>query len=159
MFVDTDPYPFTKVLEEAYPQIKRELLALSQETFQAWPERFLYGVGWDVFGLQAFGQKIEENCKKCPETFRAVSQVPKMTTAGFSKLQPGTEIVPHQGYTNQVLRCHLGLITPKDCALKVGEETRSWEEGKCFIFDDTVLHSACNRSDSQRIVLLIDFER
>ena len=51
-----------------------------------------------------------------------------VTTAGFSRLAPGTHIKPHVGYTSEVLRCHLGLIVPPDCALRVGSETRRWEE-------------------------------
>jgi aspartyl/asparaginyl beta-hydroxylase (cupin superfamily) len=51
------------------------------------------------------------------------------------------------------------LITPYHCALRVGGETRSWTQGQCFIFDDTVEHEAWNRSDSDRVVLMIDFTK
>jgi len=81
-----------------------------------------------------------------------------MTTAGFSSLKPGTHIVPHVGYSNGVLRCHLGLFVADGCALRVKTQTRSWQEGKCLIFDDTVEHEAWNYSDANRIVLLIDFK-
>lgn len=86
--------------------------------------------------------------------------MPGLTTAGFSRLAPGTHIQPHVGYTSAVLRCHLGLVVPDEgCALRVGEDTRTWAEGRCVVFDDTVEHEAWNRSGSDRIVLLVDFLR
>ena len=95
----------------------------------------------------------------CPETTRIIESVPGLTTAGFSWMAPGTHIKPHNGYTDTVLRCHLGLVVPPECALRVGDQTRSWQEGKTMIFDDTIVHEAWNRGDSQRIILLLDFEK
>lgn len=95
----------------------------------------------------------------CPETTRLVESIPGMTTAIFSSLAPGTHIVPHEGYIKTVLRCHLGLIVPDDCWIRVGDETKTWEAGKCLIFDDTFEHEVWNRSNSPRIILLIDFKK
>jgi beta-hydroxylase len=88
-----------------------------------------------------------------------VEQIPGLTTAGFSWMSPGTHIKPHVGYSSAVLRCHLGLVIPSDCKLRVGSETRGWQEGKTLVFDDTVEHEAWNRSDKDRVVLLLDFKR
>jgi beta-hydroxylase len=81
-----------------------------------------------------------------------------LSTAGFSSLAPGTHIAPHTGYPDGLLRCHLGLIVPKGCGIRVGTETRYWEEGKCLIFDDTLEHEAWNKGSSTRVVLLVDFK-
>lgn len=54
---------------------------------------------------------------------------------------------------------HLGLIVPSDCCLRVGDAVKSWKEGKCLIFDDTVEHEAWNNSKEDRIILLLDFAR
>lgn len=159
MFFDATDFLFTRNLEAAYPAIRGELDSLPPEAFIPWPEAFLYGEGWNVFGLHAFGKSIDENCERCPETTRLVRAVPGMTTAGFSKLSPDTRIVPHHGYTKAVLRCHLGLIVPMGCGLRVEEETRHWEEGKCLVFDDTARHSAWNEGTESRVVLLVDFRR
>jgi aspartyl/asparaginyl beta-hydroxylase (cupin superfamily) len=51
------------------------------------------------------------------------------------------------------------LITPPDCALRVGDETKSWMAGKCWVFDDTQEHEAWNRSDGIRTILMIDFAK
>jgi beta-hydroxylase len=42
--------------------------------------------------------------------------------------------------------------------MRVGLETRSWREGECLVFDDTVEHQAWNRSAKTRF-LLLDFLR
>ena len=105
-------------------------------------EKNLYNQGWKVFGLYAFGNKLEENCQLCPQTTQLVEKIPGLTTAGFSRLASGTKITPHVGYSDKVLRCHLGLIVPLACALRVGSKTKSWQRGKCFIFDDTT-YSRC----------------
>jgi beta-hydroxylase len=82
-----------------------------------------------------------------------------MTTAGFSVLQPGAHILPHRGYTTEVLRCHLGIIVPVGCSMRVGSETRNWEEGRCLVFDDTVEHEVWHCGNAPRVVLLVDFAR
>jgi ornithine lipid ester-linked acyl 2-hydroxylase len=82
----------------------------------------------------------------------------------FSCIQPRTHIRPHVGYyqySNRILRCHLGITIPKDgqTALKVNGQIQTWEEGKCFVFDDTFRHEAYNKSPTTtRVVLMIDFE-
>jgi beta-hydroxylase len=157
MFYSNDQFPFTMALEQNWLVIRQELLRLKEGQFLDWPEKHLYGEGWSVFGLYAYGLRLDKNCKLCPETARVVEQIPDLVTAGFSHLKPNTHIKPHRGHPEGVLRCHLGLLVPEDCGLRVGHETRSWQEGKCLVFDDTVEHEAWNRSDKSRVVLLLDF--
>lgn len=159
MFMKASRFPFLERLERDWKLIHNELVALNKSYFMQWPERDIYRGDWKVFGLYKFGEKIEELCKLCPRTTEIIEEIPGLVTAGFSSLAPGTHITPHVGYTSQVLRCHLGLITPENCAIRVGEETRSWLPGSCFVFDDTLEHEAWNRGDSNRIVLLLDFKR
>ena len=54
---------------------------------------------------------------------------------------------------------HLGLVIPDNCAMTVAGETKTWQEGRCLIFDDTSLHESWNRSQSDRFVLLLDVLR
>ena len=115
MFLDPKDFPFTAAFEENADAIRTEFEALAPGDFMAWPERFLYQDGWDVFGLWAYGSPMEANCRRCPRTMEVAKSVPGLTTIGFSILRPGAEIVPHKGFTNHVLRCHLGIIVPEDC--------------------------------------------
>jgi aspartyl/asparaginyl beta-hydroxylase (cupin superfamily) len=68
-----------------------------------------------------------------------------------------THIAPHRGPTNLRLRCHLAISAPAgDCAIRVGDETRRWHEGKCLVFDDFLVHEAWNHTDEDRVVLIVD---
>lgn len=157
MFLDKSRYPCTELLESQWQDIREEFVQLTTDQLMPWPERDLYRDGWTVFGLWALGERFDDNCKLCPRTASIVQSIPGLTTAGFSRLAPGAEILPHTGYTNTVLRCHLGLLVPQACGLRVGEEVRCWREGECLVFDDTTCHSAWNASEHPRIILLVDF--
>ena len=122
-----------------------------------------------MFGLIGFGREMTENTIRCPLTTAIVKRVTsefgfEVTTAGFSSMKPGTWIQPHngyEGYSDYVVRLHLGLVVPKErekCAIRVGNEQRSWESGKVFIFDDFLTHEAWNHSNETRIILLMDLK-
>ena len=117
---------------------------------------------WKTFFLFGYGFKSETNCTKCPETTRLMEQIPGMKSAMFSILAPGKHIKAHRGPYKGVLRCHLGLIVPEPrekIRIRVGNDFRHWEEGKCMVFDDTFNHEVWHDGDSQRVVLFIDFVR
>jgi aspartyl/asparaginyl beta-hydroxylase (cupin superfamily) len=48
------------------------------------------------------------------------------------------------------------VIVPGNCRFRVGNETRDWEEGKAWVFDDTIDHEAWNDSDGKRVIVMID---
>jgi len=61
-----------------------------------------------------------------------------------------------------VLRYHLGLKVPGpegSCRIRVGNDIGYWKEGKSLIFDDSNEHEVWNDSDSDRVVLFVDFVR
>jgi ornithine lipid ester-linked acyl 2-hydroxylase len=143
------------LLEANWVPIRDECLAVGN--YVRWPES-IYNGNWDVYGIYDLqGYLIEENATRCPKTTEVLKRIPNLRTAGFSKLGAGAHIKPHKGYTDAVLRCHLGLVVPEgDCALKVEETVYRWQEGKAFIFNDRLLHEAWNYTDSDRYVLLLD---
>jgi aspartyl/asparaginyl beta-hydroxylase (cupin superfamily) len=77
----------------------------------------------------------------------------------FSLLRPGARIPPHTGEVNTRLICHLPLIVPAGCSLRVGNDTRALVEGKAWVFDDTMEHEAWNPSDQSRVILLFEIWR
>ena len=158
MFYNPSHFPHIKKLESLWKEFLIEYSSL-KDGILPYIEHDLYTGKWDVFPFIFFGEKVEEGCKLCPKTWKAIKDIPGLLTASFSILRAGTEIFPHTGFTDKVIRCHLGLKIPTDCAIIVGEESRGWQEGKCLLFDDTVLHSAYNKSNEDRIVLLLDIER
>lgn len=114
---------------------------------------------WTVYRLYSLGTRIEVQCRLCPETVRAVESLPALSHTGlvyFSVLAPGTHIIPHCGPTNTRLRCHLGLVVPDGCRIRVGDEVRGWEEGRCIVFDDSFEHEVWNDGLESRVVLILD---
>lgn len=168
-FIDCNTLPYTEILQSEWRNVRNELEQLAASQFTPWPERQLYTSGWDVFGLLAFGQVVEKNCKLCPVTMALLRRIEQTTglrvsTAGFSCLAPGVVITPHtgyHGYSDLIFRVHLGLIVPTDgdCSLHVAGVSQPWREGAVLAFDDTSLHEAWNRGSTSRIVLLLDIER
>jgi len=160
MYLDAHKFAFVSRLEQEWSLILAELQALPEDAFIPYPERYLLDkrTGWDTFGIYFLGVKIDLNCELCPETTRLVEAIPGMITAGFSRLVPGAHIIPHAGKPVGVLRCHLGLDVPEKCGLRVGDESRRWEPGRCLVFDDTSEHEAWNLDSRPRTVLLLDFK-
>jgi hypothetical protein len=59
-------------------------------------------------------------------------------------------------------RHHLGLIVPAQLpkvGFRVGNETRCWQNGKIFAFNDAYEHTAWNNSDEDRYIMSFDVMR
>lgn len=120
---------------------------------------------WGALYFWEGGAAVEENARRCPSVMAALALAPMPMIAGrspaalWSLLKPGTHIQPHHGLLNTRLICHLPLLVPGDCALRVGAETRAWRKGEMLLFDDSIEHEAWNRSDETRVVLLFEVWR
>ena len=177
-FFEREEFDWVPALEAETSAIRAELEALiaAGADFQPYvedeadrPRREFHGLhgdsSWTALYLWRDGRVVEENAARCPRTMAALDTVP-MTRIGaktpsvlFSRLTPGAYIPPHRGMLNCRLIGHLPLIVPDGCWLRVGNETRRWEEGKVLIFDDSFEHEAKNASNDTRIVLLFDLWR
>lgn len=81
---------------------------------------------------------------------------PHAPEAFVSRLLPGTELPPHHGLSNIKLTAHLPVDLPPGCGIVVDGETRTWQAGDFLVFDDSFLHSAWNRGEHPRTVLIMD---
>lgn len=157
--------PLRDSLQQHWRTIAQEAQALLQVqgAYAAWPERGIYHGQWDVFGIRWQNQWLP-SAAQAPHTTALLQPFENLlVNAGFSLMLPRTHITPHHGYTQQVLRTHLGLVVPPvthdRLALRVGQAVRTWHEGSWLLFDDTLEHEAWNQSDQLRIVLLMDLWR
>jgi len=174
-----DPYlqPWMQRLVDAYPAIRAEALAVMAQpeqlrSFMTFKDGdrvqdYVSGDGprpsWDAFFFYRHGKRYDENHLRCPQTSallesielcRIRDQAPEVC---FSVLTPGSHIMPHHGVTNTRVVVHLPLVVPANCALNiVGGDPHHWQEGVPMMFDDTFQHEAWNRSDSTRVILLMD---
>jgi aspartyl/asparaginyl beta-hydroxylase (cupin superfamily) len=100
------------------------------------------------------------NSTHCPETVALLSSIPALFNAAFAALEPNGHIARHQGSSDRLDRCHLGLKIPEgDAKLKVGDRARCWQEGTLMLFDDRTSHEAWNYTSERRFVLIIDLEK
>ncbi len=117
---------------------------------------------WGAAFLWEYGVRNEAVCAACPQTVAALEALPRADIPGrapsafFSLLKPHSRIPAHTGVTNTRAIIHLPLIVPPGCFFRVGGETRAWQEGQAFAFDDTIEHEAWNDSDHLRVVLIFD---
>ncbi len=120
---------------------------------------------WSAAWLWKDGVVAEGMDMLCPQALAALALAPqpvipaRAPLALFSRLTPGTHIAPHHGMLNTRLICHLPLIVPEGCGLRVGAETREWRAGELMIFDDSFEHEAWNRGTSDRTVMLFEIWR
>lgn len=121
---------------------------------------------WGALYLWKDGELNQEIAQQFPETVRILRELPLAVIPGaspnvlFSRLKPGTDIPPHHGFFNTRLICHLPLVVPENCGeLRVGNESRAWQEGELLMFDDSIEHEAWNHSDRDRIVLIFEVWR
>jgi ornithine lipid ester-linked acyl 2-hydroxylase len=169
-FLEADEFPWVADVEAKWKTVRKELEALMMRredipNFQDVSDDqkvLTEGEQWKTFWFYAYGEKAQENCVRCPETVRVLKKIPGMKSAMFSILAPRKHIPEHRGMYKGVLRYHLGLIVPGPegvCRIRVGNDMRSWKEGKSLIFDDSHPHEVWNDCDSYRVVLFVDFLR
>jgi aspartyl/asparaginyl beta-hydroxylase (cupin superfamily) len=169
-FIPNEHFPFVAELEANWQEIRAELEVILEDReripfldkISPDQARIAHSQKWRAFFLWGMGEELKGNTARCPKTAALLRQVPGLRSAWFSILAPNYKIKPHRGITKGVLRSHLGLIVPKrwqQCRMIVGGESVRWREGKCFVFDDSMLHQVWNRTSEERAILLFDFDR
>lgn len=167
-FYRREDLPWTKILEDNWEVIKSEVVLLMEQQPTKLKPYFINKSmsfppkKWKTMGLFFWNFKMHSNCRKCPQTMKALKQIPHLTSASLSVLEAGSNINPHQGDTDAVIRCHLGLTIPAGlptCGFQVGKDIMPWEEGKALPFCDAQTHTAWNQSTQRRLILIIDVVR
>jgi len=171
---EREEFDWVPGLERAAPRIREELKAVLSRGADLAPyvanrgylpedwQALADSTDWSAYHLYKGGERSKAHCEACPVTAEVVESLPLIDCAGhapeafFSILKPGTRIPPHVGLANTKLAVHLALMIPHDCSITVGGETRSWEEDRVLVFDDSFKHEALNASDRSRAVLIVE---
>ncbi len=184
-FFHLDEFPEFKTLQDNHGVIRHELSRISR--WASWGSddgdaaghcRFQSGnwtvfpvyvgrnVGWDSFiHLRNSDRPLFDNLfSRLPATFpqmtEMLDEIPRIKWSGFSRLGAQSELTPHRHTNPGSLIYHLGVVIPphRTAGLMVEDRVHLWEkEGDAVIFDDNRVHHAWNHSDSERIVLYINF--
>ena len=173
--VDPDQFfPAHRELLENYTAIRRETLEIAlsgrlpanHEIMQQ--QRTLYEFDrkiWGMLPLRGYGFKYPENQRQIPTLKAFLTRHPDVVSAAVSLFPPGKVLRPHNGPFKGVWRYHLPLYVQQlgngrtSCELKINGTRYDLQEGEGFLWDDTFMHSAVNRSDQPRVVLLFDVFR
>lgn len=174
-FFDRAQFPWLDAFEANTDAIRAEFLAVqaadqgftpymtyeADQPLRQWAE-LNNSLRWSAFHLIDAGRVNEVNAARCPQTMALLAGAPQPTQPGrtpvamFSLLKPKTRIPPHCGVSNARLVTHVPLVVPPGCGFRVGNDVRAWEEGKAWVFDDTIEHEAWNDSELPRAILMFD---
>jgi beta-hydroxylase len=172
--VPTTPYlptaelPELKALDDNWQTIRDEALAMAEQSRIKAAEKHddigfnsFFKYGWKRFYLKWYDARHPSAEALCPKTVEILKGLPRVKAAMFAELPPGGTLHPHRDPFSGSLRYHLGLVTPNDdrCYIDVDGERYSWRDGQSVVFDETYIHEAYNKSESNRIILFCDVER
>ncbi|RLN57812.1 hypothetical protein BBJ28_00021436 [Nothophytophthora sp. Chile5] len=100
-------------------------------------EHQLHQGQWDWLSYVTQGRRQADFAVQCPKTVEILESIPGFMAdlpfaySFFSILKPEAHSAP----CNIRLRCHFPLFVPEGCGIRVGDETRQWEEGKALVLD------------------------
>ena len=149
MFFEPADFPWVDTFQSEFDTIRSEMQALM--------------VGEEDLYLIRHGERVEENCIRCPRTMALIDALELHHVPGYSPqvllsvLPAGGNIPARHGPVNGRVIAHLPLNTSgQGIKLQVGEEEREWKAGEVLLFDDSFMHEASNASTEAQLVLIFD---
>ena len=168
VYIDVDNFPELKVLEDNWKVIRDEAIALNNDTHIKSSEEkddlgfnSFFKTGWKRFYLKWYGASLHSANKLCPKTVDLINSISSIKGAMFAMLPPGARLVKHRDPYAGSFRYHLGLTTPnsEECFISVDGKKYYWKDGEAVMFDETFIHFAENKTNTNRIVLFLDIKR
>lgn len=167
---EADDFPstlaITRILESDAQVIIEEYKEASTEPgfLIAHPASYLHptlkAAAWgyhQVWRGGAFNPSAKERLPRICEVLAKIEEF--LSPAGevaFHNMVPQARLRPHADGPNTTLTCHLGIVVPPKCILRVAGESRTWQSGRCLWFDHSYEHDAWNESDENRVIMLLD---
>jgi beta-hydroxylase len=167
-FISTAHFPQLDLLKSNWETIRDEALELEREELIKGSNKYndvgfnsFFRRGWKRFYLKWYNDFHPSAKKYCPKTVELIKSLPSVKAAMFAVLPAGGELLQHRDPYAGSLRYHLGLITPNSekCHIVVDGENYFWKDGDDVLFDETYIHYAENKTDTDRIILFCDIER
>ncbi|MFF7755790.1 aspartyl/asparaginyl beta-hydroxylase domain-containing protein [Streptomyces sp. NPDC007971] len=158
--------PVVEALESAHPVVKDELKSawtVRRDAFSDYEHYLTRQNDWQALHLYRGRAMTEEAAATVPTAYKVLKEsavdtekICPLLESHFSTLLPGAFIAPHCDLWNFSINLHLAVDIPDGCSLTVAGETRTWEEGRCLLFDYSFEHEARNDGDRPRTCLLVD---
>lgn len=167
-----DPYaypemaPIIQALESKHQEIKAEFeraWSTAPANFGNYEHYLVTRKDWKALYVFRKGRLVPQSKTLVPITYGIVDELAvrpgklcPLLESHFSTLLPRATIPPHSDLWNFSINLHFAIDIPPGCSIRVGGEERTWQEGKCMLFDYSFVHEAYNRSDRPRTCLLLD---
>lgn len=167
-FYEPRDFAWTRAFIDAHAELRREVEAQQSTMTPVYPKYTeavsgdqLKRRAWFTRTLVFFTIKNTAALAEMPVTSRLLAEIPDLVTAMFARMEGGTHLKAHCGYSPDTIRCHFGVVVPEPDAaiLRVENERRTWAEGDWLIFDDYLEHEVWHHGKESRTVLLIDVVR
>lgn len=167
-YINSSYFPQLSLLKNNWQTIRDEALQLEREELIKGSNQYndagfnsFFRRGWKRFYLKWYNDFHPSAKKYCPQTIELIKKIPEVKAAMFAVLPAGSELLQHRDPYAGSLRYHLGLITPnsEQCHIVVDGQSYAWKDGDDVIFDETYVHYAENKTDTDRIILFCDIER
>lgn len=114
--------------------------------------------GWSTISFMFWGEEYA-NISDFKSLWSQLVDVPNIVGAGLSRLKAGATIKEHRGETNAIIRSHFTISSDPNIAesyFRVNDSKRAWTKKEPISFCDAQLHEAVNRSNQDRIILIVD---
>lgn len=116
-------------------------------------KNFTYHSEYDKFKVEI--DNLDKNLQAYFEYGNIISAI-------LVKMPAGSNIYPHKdaqlGF-HYAHRIHIPIVTHKDCVFEIADEVKHLEEGNIYELNNTgKIHAVYNRSNVDRIHLLIDYK-
>jgi aspartyl/asparaginyl beta-hydroxylase (cupin superfamily) len=185
MIFDAAGFSFCRMFEDNWRDIRREYenlgrhvldvhrnsahadyLALAKKR-NGWMPSWQVGsdrpnADWLTYGL-CYGKTFpDEAFFKYPVTGGLLKRMgDSVIVAAFSLMHGPSFIAPHTHpeLGANLLTYHLGIVTPGLCYLNVAGKFVQEQERKSVVFDGSCVHFALNMSNSERVLLYMEFDR
>jgi len=163
-----ETFPELKTISDNWEAIREEAVRLFDEgriraatANNDWGFYSFFRSGWKRFYLKWYDDPLPSAQALCPRTVALVQSIPSIKGAMFTVLPAGAKLGGHRDPFAGSLRYHLGLVTPnsEDCRIFVDGMQCSYYDGQGFVFDETFIHWAENKTDKSRIIFFCDVER
>ena len=161
-FRDLADAPAAAQLEQAFPAILDDYLAVADDEFLHYTPPSMTSM-WAVLLFATMGVEMQSLTGRCERTWELIRALPRVCLdypwgdALLSVHASDAHLRAHCSIDNLRVRAHLGLQVPPGCEMRVGTQTRSWQEGKVLLFEDSFEHEVWNRGSSRRAILILDF--
>lgn len=166
MFYGPSDCPFMRRLEDAFEVVREECERVPRAAYRLWPIAAAYTGAWRIFPFLSadpswhLAELSRQNGALVPRTLELVRSIPGALLAGFSILDDGSHVYPHEDeVVCETVRCHLALRVDGPAGLRMGSEVRHHSQGRCLGFDSAAPHESFNLSGADRVVLLVDVDR